>query len=144
MRFRAVAWLLAIATLGGHALPLDAAAKSDMRTGASEETVLRGGRRAAVVAAVRRRPSRPTGASSAPLRQRLHSAGLAATVPRQQVLALLSEREHAPMCGRTIYRGLDYAVSQVTVHRVLAQLESAGLVERVRCGGDRPLFRLRS
>ncbi len=137
--------LLAVA-LFACSMPLLPALTCAHAVEAPEEPMARAGRRAQAAAAIRRRTSapRPLPAPAAPVRARLQAAGLAATVPRQQVLSLLVARERTPLSGRDIYRRLDYAVSQITIQRMLGQFEAAGLVERVTQSDDRRSYRLRA
>ncbi|PZQ19692.1 MAG: hypothetical protein DI564_00130 [Rhodanobacter denitrificans] len=137
---------LLAAALFACSMPLLSAPTCASALEAPEEPLARSGRRAHSVAALRRRTSapRPLPAPAAPVRARLQAAGLAVTMPRQQVLALLVARGRTPLSGRDIYRRLDYAVSQVTIQRVLWQFEAAGLVERVIHPDDRRSYRLRA
>lgn len=139
-------WPLLAVALFACSMPLAPAVSFAHAVEAPEEPLARVGRRAQNATAIRRRTSapRPLPTPVAPVRARLQAAGLAATLPRQQVLALLAARECTPLSGRDIYRRLDYAVSQVTIQRVLGQFEAAGLVERVAHRDDRRSYRLRT
>lgn len=146
-----VRWLLVLVAACSGAVPIVHAPSAVHAVDGVEEAMVRAGRRSQATAAIRRRSgtAKPLPVPAAPLRARLQAAGLAATVQRQQVLALLSAGDRAPISDRDIYRRLDYAVSQVTIQRVLGQFESAGLIERVAraAGGCRPVrqgYRLRA
>lgn len=143
---RIARWPLLAAALFACSMPLIPGQAFALAVEAPEEPIARSGRRAQRAVAIRRRTSapRPLPAPVAPVRARLQAAGLAATMPRQQVLALLVTRESTPLSGRDIYRRLDYAVSQVTIQRVLGQFEAAGLVERVADPEERRSYRLRA
>lgn len=143
---RSARWPLLAVALFACSMPPMPGPTCALAVEAPEEPIARTGRRAQSAGAIRRRTSapRPRPAAVAPVRARLQAAGLAATMPRQQVLALLVARRRTPLSGRDIYRRLDYAVSQVTIQRVLGQFEAAGLVERVADPEDRRSYRLRA
>ncbi len=63
----------------------------------------------------------------------LKKAGLKVTLPRLKVLEVLERSEPHHMSAEDVYRNLiehDETVAFATVYRVLAQLRSAGIVER--------------
>lgn len=145
-RSHSARWLLLGVALFACSMPLLPALTCAHAVEAPEEPIARAGRRTQSAAATRRRPGAllPPAAVLAPLRAQLQAAGLTATLPRQQVLALLVARERRPLSGRDIYRRLGYAVSPITIERVLGQFEAAGLVERVAHPEDRRSYRLRA
>lgn len=78
-------------------------------------------------------------------RQDLRKAGLKATGPRLKILQLLEESPEHHLGAEDIYARLvasGEVIGLATVYRVLAQFESAGLVNRHNFEGGRAVFEL--
>jgi len=80
-------------------------------------------------------------------RDELNKAGLRATGPRVRILQMLEDHADEHLSAEDLYRRLNEAgedVGLATVYRVLAQFESAGLVNRHNFEGGHSVFELNS
>ena len=86
----------------------------------------------------------PTGASDATDSEpELRNVGLKVTLPRKRVLEIFRSSPSAHLSAEEVYRQLldqHQDVGMATVYRVLAQLESAGLLLRQVFDGGRAVY----
>jgi Fur family ferric uptake transcriptional regulator len=77
--------------------------------------------------------------------QNLKKAGLKATVPRIRILEILENSTDKHMSAEDVYRKLlssDGDVGIATIYRVLAQFESAGIVNRLSFDSGHSVYEL--
>ena len=75
----------------------------------------------------------------------LRKAGLKVTLPRLRILGILEEADPHHLSAEDVYKAIlasDDDIGLATVYRVLAQLETAGIVTRHHFAGGQAVFEL--
>lgn len=80
-------------------------------------------------------------------KENLKQAGLKITQQRLKVLHIFENADQRHLSAEDVYRILQQKKEEIgmaTVYRVLAQFESAGILQRVNLGGDQAVYELDS
>jgi Fur family transcriptional regulator, ferric uptake regulator len=93
----------------------------------------------------RKHANKQTSSQANPLEQQLRNAGLKPTLPRMDILRAFRADDRAHVTAAELYLEFQRsgnAIGIATVYRVLADLESHGIIKRVQIGNGKARFEL--